>query len=209
VTWYILRVHQESGWYRSYRRGDLELAPPEDSVRRRLLIREGMRRIGYAARPGGRFVANSSLHDRFKKVRAGTDPTLLGMGVSAYSHGWGYFFRNSYSTASRAGIRSYIERVQRDGLAVETGLRLSPSEVVAGHIVTGIRSGIPLPRADTLTESYLVQAEAALQRLRQSGLVEVDAVGTGSLTGLGYLFGGGVVLAVLQWAGQACTRGVR
>lgn len=188
VTWYVLRMHPESPWHQMYARGDLELPAPFESVRRRLLLQEGMRRIGYSMQPGGRFVRTSAIHDRFKEVRAGTDPTLLGIGVSAYSHGWGYFFRNSFATPMNAGIRGYVERIRRGGLAVESGLRLDPSEVVAGRIVAGIRSGVRLPDPELGTESYVAEATARLLALRDAALVEITASETWSLTDRGRLF---------------------
>ena len=188
VTWYLLRVHPESPFFHLYQRGDLELPTAAESARRRLLVREGMRRIGYTVRPGGRFVLDTSIHDQFKEVRAGAKSTLLGMGVSAYSHGWGYFFRNNFSASVNSGIRGYVERIRQRGLAVESGLQLNQAEVVAGTIVAGIRSGTRLPEAEPETELYLNDVSVCLEGLRDAGLVHVDHSGTWSLTELGWIF---------------------
>ena len=188
VTWYLLRVHPESPWFRQYQRGDLEIPTAAESARRRLLIREGMHRIGYTARPGGRFVLDAASHDQFKEVRAGAKSTLVGMGVSAYSHGWGHFFRNNFSTSVNSGIRGYVERIRQRGLAVESGLQLNHAEVVAATIVAGIRSGTRLPEAEPETELYLNDASVCLEGLRDAGLVHADPSGTWALTEPGWIF---------------------
>jgi len=188
VTWYILRVHQESVWYRLYQRHDLELPLPLDSVRRRLMVREGMRRIGYVCRPGGRFVWDPRIYDRFKEIRGGTEPALLGMGAAAYSHAWGYLFRNSASASTQSGIRNYAEKIQRDGLAVESGLPVDRLELTAGRMVAGIRSGIGLPKPEPATETYLESASALLLQLERESFVSVDESGVWSLTERGFLF---------------------
>jgi oxygen-independent coproporphyrinogen-3 oxidase len=188
VTWYLLRVHPDSPWFHLHERGDLELPAQFESARRRLLIREGMRRIGYTARPGGRFVRDASIHDQFKEVRAGTEATLLGMGVSAYSHGWGYFFRNGFSMPKNLGIRRYVEQILSRGLAVESGLCLDPAEVAAGKMVAGIRGGVRLAELEPAPESYISDAAATLRVLSEAGLINVDEAGTWSLTELGWVF---------------------
>lgn len=187
VTWYIMRLHQEASWYRIYSRGDLALADSH-SARWRLLVREGMRRLGYTPIPGGRFVLDAGCTDLFKEVRAGTESRMLGMGASAYSHGWGWFFRNSFSQSLKSGISGYVERIRQNGFAVETALPLDPEEQAAGALVAGIRSGMQLPSPTPETQEYLESALGTLRGLHDSGFVQSDATGTWSLTELGALF---------------------
>ncbi|HZS44437.1 MAG TPA: radical SAM protein, partial [Blastocatellia bacterium] len=94
VTWYIMRLRPESRWYRRYQGSSLNISESSQSIRRTLMIRQGMERIGYLAMPGGRFIRERRYRDTFKDSRAGLNSVLLGCGLSAYSHGWDYIFRN-------------------------------------------------------------------------------------------------------------------
>jgi hypothetical protein len=108
--------------------------------------------------------------------------------IVAYSHGWGYFFRNTYSEQKRAGIKEYIDRIRQRGLAIETGYRLDPLEQAASRLVAGIRAGITLPSPIRETEAYLADSVETLNSLCNAGLIEVGSMGTYSLTELGSLF---------------------
>jgi oxygen-independent coproporphyrinogen-3 oxidase len=188
VTWYILRLRDEAAWYRRYMRGDLDLSEPIESLRKTLLIREGMSRLGYIAMPGGRFVHEEKFRDQFKAVRAGLNSTLLGLGVSAYSHGWGRMFRNTYSRQDFNGIRSYVERIISVGYGIETGLIIDEVEQAASILVAGIRSGVELPTTTPATEEYITHAATLLEELGEAGLVVQDPQGLYSITRLGSLF---------------------
>jgi oxygen-independent coproporphyrinogen-3 oxidase len=191
VTWYLLRLRPEAFWYQMYERDDLSLPSEEESVRRRLMIREGMRRLGYLPRPGGRFVREDSVRDDFKEVRGETAMALLGVGVSAYSHGWGYFFRNSAirsrNRKEQSGIPAYIARINKDGWAIESGLALDETEMTASRLVKAIRGRVMLPKSTPENEIYLAEAQRVLEFLEEQGLVEV-AEGFYSLTEMGSLF---------------------
>jgi coproporphyrinogen III oxidase-like Fe-S oxidoreductase len=188
VTWYILRLRDEAAWFRRYARAALELPAPVESLRKTLLIREGMARLGYIAMPGGRFVREEKFRDQFKDVRSGLNSTLLGLGVSAYSHGWEMMFRNTYSRQDFNGIRSYVERVNSVGYGIETGLRIDEVERAASTLVAGIRSGVELPAPTPATEHYITYATALLGELEAAGLVARDSRGLHSMTRLGSLF---------------------
>jgi coproporphyrinogen III oxidase-like Fe-S oxidoreductase len=187
VTWYILRFQRGSPWHALYTQGRLALPSDDDSVRRRLLLRRGMALLGYAARPGGRFARVQGAIDRFKKVRAGLDATLLGLGASAYSHGWGYFFRNAGTQPGAAGVDEYTARVDSGRWPIATGLALDTVEREAARLVSGLRSGVELP-SSALEEGGL-RAEAArrLRTLADQGLVQADGARF-SLTEAGCLF---------------------
>ena len=189
VTWYLLRLRPESAWYPMFRRGDLSLPTDQESARRRLLIREGMKRLGYLPKPGGRFVRDHETLDSFKSTRSDSSRTLLGMGVSAYSHGWGFFFRNTGGSSRKnaAGIPQYLRRVREEGCAIETGLRLSEVELAANSIVSGIRQGCGVPKETALNTRYLEKAMATLGRLEAGGLLRQED-GAFMLTELGSLF---------------------
>lgn len=188
VTWYILRVHPGSPWYGLHRRGELMVPSAEESARRRLMIHEGMRRIGYTMNPGGRFVKDPGVRDRFKEVRSSSDCTLLGMGMSAYSHGWGWFFQNHSWTTSRSGIATYADAIRREGSAIARGFRMNQVEELAGRLVAGIRTGVRLPMASPDTESYLQFAKQRLDRLRDVNLVRTNCFEEWSLTERGTIF---------------------
>lgn len=189
VTWYILRLRPESSWFGRYRRGSLEFPDTFESARRTLLIREGMTRIGYVSQPGGRFVRDESFRDCFKQIRAGLDTTLLGLGASAYSHGWGYLFRNAYTRGQDInGIREYVELVKAGGYGIVAALALEETEVVAGKLVAGIRSSIHLPQSTPQTTAYLIEAARTLDELCGLGLVRFDSLRGYELTTMGSLF---------------------
>jgi oxygen-independent coproporphyrinogen-3 oxidase len=188
VTWYILRLRPEAAWFSRYNRSALEISGPIESVRKRLLIREGMERMGYISRPGGRFVRKDTIHDQFKDIRASLGSTLLGMGVSAYSHGWGAFFRNTFSRANINGIQSYIDLLAGGSLPIETGLWIDDVERAAGSLVFGIRTGVRLPEPTPASHQYIARSARLLDRLESAGLVAADAEGRYAITKLGSIF---------------------
>jgi oxygen-independent coproporphyrinogen-3 oxidase len=188
VTWYILRLRPEAAWFSRYNRSALEISSPIESVRRRLLIREGMERMGYISRPGGRFVRKDTIHDQFKDIRASLGSTLLGMGVSAYSHGWGAFFRNTFSRDNINGIQSYVDRLGDGSLAIETGWWIDDVERAAGSLVFGIRTGVRLPEPTPASHQYIARSARLLGRLESAGLVAADADGRYAITKLGSIF---------------------
>jgi coproporphyrinogen III oxidase-like Fe-S oxidoreductase len=188
VTWYIMRLQPGSVWYKRHMGARLELEDSLSSVRKRILIREGMRQFGYKPSPGGRFIRDDRFHDRYKTVRAALDSTLLGLGVSAYSHGWGYFFRNVYSKENRKGIEEYVHRIRARGFAIETGALIDEVENTASRLVSGIRYGTHLPEPAGPAEQYLNQAKQILDTLLSSGLVDADSEGKYSLSEAGFLF---------------------
>jgi coproporphyrinogen III oxidase-like Fe-S oxidoreductase len=187
VTWYILRLHQGSALFGQQGRMANEFISPAESARRRALIRKAMSFIGYIPRPGGRFVRSAAIFDTYKSVRGGESP-LIGIGGSAYSHGWGYFFRNRPSVRNKSSLQGYIESIQRSGFAIEVGLPLDEVELLAGKLVTGIRSKVAVPRPTELTRGYLTEASNILDSLENAGLVEQDSDNFYSLTETGSLF---------------------
>lgn len=187
VTWYIMRLRPEAAWYGRLSRGALNVSDSINSIRRRLLIRKAMKLIGYVPKSGGRFFLEETLSDRFKEVRSCADSSLLGIGVGAYSHGWGYFFRNITSRGGNDGIKSYIECLRRGNLAVESGLHLDEIELLASAIVKGIRTGLSIPTAKPETHLYLLEVNKKLADLQEAGLVSIDNQGVYHLTELGSL----------------------
>jgi oxygen-independent coproporphyrinogen-3 oxidase len=187
VTWYVLRIQPEASWFPRFNRNSLVLAESHESIRRRLLVRKGLAGLGYLSQPGGRFVLAESYHDRFKEIRSGLETTLLGLGVSAYSHGWDYMFRNTYTREKRQGLRDYVARVERLGHAIETGCEIDEVERAAGLLVSGIRYGVRVPEATERTANYLARARARLTDLVRAHMVEVDGEGVYRLTEWGSL----------------------
>jgi len=188
VTWYVLRLQSESSWFKRYARSALEFPSTLESVRRSLVIREGMKQLGYIAMPGNRFLRETLYRDEFKEVRAGLKSTLLGMGVSAYSHGWGYMFRNSFSHGYVNGINDYVKRINENGFAIERGYELDETEFAASAYVLGIRTRVDLPRATGPAANYLNAAACLLEKLEKMKLVESDGLGSYSLSEAGSLF---------------------
>lgn len=188
VTWYVLRLRREAAWYRFYDRSALDLPDTAESLRRRILINEGMRRLGYNLLPGGRFVLPGHGRDRFKDIRAGLTSALLGVGVSAYSHGWGTMFRNTCSRDGYDGIGGYIDRINTQGVAVEDVYDIDDVELAASAVVTGIRDRLDVPRATAATENYLNEVRSELDVLIGAGLVEELEDEQFSLSDLGRLF---------------------
>jgi len=188
VTWYILRLRADSGWYQKYTRGSLDICHSLESARKRLLIRKAMQSIGYTPRPGGRFMRIESLRDDFKRVRGGLDSTMLGIGISAYSHGWGYLFRNIHSSGSFGGVKNYIANMKEKDTAIQEGFRLTETEGAAGKLVQGIRAGVTVPDTKDSIGSYVDEVMNLLDSLRKNGLVEIKGERHVSLTELGKLF---------------------
>ncbi|MGH9849760.1 MAG: radical SAM protein, partial [Blastocatellia bacterium] len=188
VTWYIMRLRPESAWFKTYTRSRLDLGDSLSSVQKRVLILDGMTRLGYKPHPGGRFIRDDHFKDDYKTVRAGLDSTLLGLGVSAYSHGWDYLFRNVFSTVDLNGAGEYIRRVRKFGFAIESGYLIDEVENIASRLVSGIRSGARLPDPTPSTEFYLNESRSVLNSLCSFGLIDVDSEGSYSLSETGFLF---------------------
>jgi oxygen-independent coproporphyrinogen-3 oxidase len=191
VTWYVLRFRGESAWSRFYQRGALDLPSALESARRRAMIAEGMSRLGYLSRPGGRFVREPRFRDRFKSVRSELTSALLGVGVSAYSHGWDLMFRNTRTRDQYDGIRGYTERIATGRFAVDEAFEIDKTEREAGAIVAGIRDGLTrLPFSatpDADISDYQVYATDVFARLVAAGLVEQSGESL-CLSSLGRLF---------------------
>jgi oxygen-independent coproporphyrinogen III oxidase len=186
VTWYILRFHEESSMSRAFRRGELPAIPGnlESALRREQIIR-GMESLGYVSLPGCRF-ARAGAEDGYKRVRGGVDSHLLGLGVAAYSHGWGWFFRNVTSQRIRGGIRTYIERIRAGRSPVASGAALLPAELFAGRLSEAVRRTVPerLVEQDDETGG---EARVLLEKLSDAGLVLYEGDGW-RLSAIGLLF---------------------
>jgi coproporphyrinogen III oxidase-like Fe-S oxidoreductase len=110
------------------------------------------------------------------------------MGVSAYSHGWGAFFRNTFSRANFNGIQSYVERVNSGNFAIETGCWIDDVERAASSLVFGIRTGVHLPEPTMANQRYVARAARLLGKLESAGLVVADHEGRYAITKLGSIF---------------------
>jgi len=188
VTWYILRLRPDAGWHQKHMRGSLDVCDSLESARKRLLIRKAMQSIGYTPRPGGRFMRTDSLRDEFKRIRGGSDSTMLGIGVSAYSHGWGHIFRNIHSSRTSSGVKNYVTEMKEKDTAIYEGLPLSEIELAAAKLVQGIRAEITVPETNDSIRSYIDDVMSLLDFLGKSGLVQTKDDRHVSLTELGKLF---------------------
>ena len=144
VTWYIMRLQGEAAWWRMLKNQKLSLPTDLQSARRRLMINREMKRLGYHRQPGGRFLRDEQETDPYKRIRSGLDEVLLGLGASAYSHGWGWFFRNVKSEGRTNGIEEYANRVLNYKSPIAESRRLNASDMKVSSLIRGIRSQLPL-----------------------------------------------------------------
>lgn len=186
VSWYVLRAHAASSFSKRLGSGAERPIGDVESALRRARIIEGMEQLGYSWQAGGRFT-RCGKGDNYKAVRGGVDSHLLGLGVSAYSHGWGWFFRNTASTSSRLAIRDYIRRIGAGRHATSWATRITEEERYAGQLCQMSREHVP---ADMLARDTEAAAEAreTLATLVDAGLIAGDQNEGWSPTPLGRLF---------------------
>ncbi len=145
ITWYLLRFHDEASWHKAFRNQRLDGLPDDtESALRRIRIVQRMQDLGYERRPGGRFLLSTETRDHYKEVRGGTEKPLLGFGVSAYSHGWGWFFRNLTAKSTKAAVANYVERMRKGASPVAYAFELTDAERAAGRLVSSVRGEIDL-----------------------------------------------------------------
>lgn len=191
VTWYTLRAQKGSmigklEGARTAREAALfsTIADGGTSVARRLRINAAMQAMGYHLRPGGRFQKQATGNDVFKSVRNGLSANLLGFGVSSYSHGWGYFFRNLALPQVSRSIADYIARMATGLSPVGTVLEIDPLERAASAVIQAARSFIPYTLLDRDDESGEGWRNASLRCL-ELGLFS-SVLGGLQLTQLGH-----------------------
>lgn len=186
VTWYVLRFHAESSMGKAYPRSGVSVLVDDlESALRRDHIIKRMSELGYTSQAGCRFTRDG-VTDHYKAVRGGVDRHLLGFGVSAYSHGWGWFFRNKTSRHVRDAIRDYIDSMQRDASPVGWAAAVDSTERRAGRLCEGARDHISW----TLVVNKDANARAAravIDRLVEYDLMQRTESGW-RLTRLGKLF---------------------
>lgn len=171
VTWYVLRFDRGSSWNKLRQTRGLPGVPAgRASVIRRMRLFNGMGNLGYNAQAGGRFLRDAVGQDTFKTVRNGLDSSLLGLGVSSYSHGWGRAFRNLHEVSSRAAVRAYVGRMDRGEDPIDTGHILSEADRVASRRLVAIRTRLP--------QALVGGADAESGRIRRllGQLAEADLV---------------------------------
>jgi coproporphyrinogen III oxidase-like Fe-S oxidoreductase len=186
VTWYLLRLHAPSSMAKRSRPDTPFPISDLESALRRAMIIEGMEGLGYRRQAGGRFTLGET-SDTYKVVRGGVDSHLLGLGVSAYSHGWDWFFRNVTHTSARLGIREYIARIQAGRTATAWATRITDAERFAGQLCQLSREHVPAEVLAKPTE----QAEAARETITllvEAGLMDGDDQQGWSPTRVGTLF---------------------
>lgn len=186
VTWYVLRSERGSSWYKQIRDGRLEDLPTDaESATRRLCIFDIMETAGYRIESGGRFMRGIA-RDHYKHVRSGIEQALLGFGLSSYSHGWGWFFRNVHLQSSRAGARAYVARQVRGESPIETGMPISPAEQAAAGRLRALRTLLPHGQLTTAGDEGL-RLIRLLRALEAEGLVACEPTGW-TLSHLGRAF---------------------
>ncbi len=181
VTWYNLRLRPET----TYARRNAEIVGEEESLLTRLTIWNFMERIGYVVLEGDRFALAEGYEDQFRQTRGSVETDLLGMGVSAYSHIGGYFFRNStviggqVRADSREATEKYMHSVREKGHAISLSRELTPLEKLAGTFALGLKKGVDLGKVEELrrlspqAELYARGALYEVDKLVEAGLLEV------------------------------------
>lgn len=188
VTWYIMRPAPSAPWYKLIKKGRLlGIADSESSALRRLHIIARMQEMGYSLQGGGRFTRQQAERDSFKKVRNGLDTTLLGFGVSAYSHGWGHFFRNVHHRNVRRGIQDYIAKMNKGASPIARVFAITENEMRVANRVVAIR--------DEMTDLLLRGSHSDDQTARsityfllEAGLLETTERNAVRLSSIGRVF---------------------
>jgi len=185
VTWYLLRLHSPSVMARRSAGGAPFFVGDTESACRRAMIIEGMMSLGYRREPGGRFTLTGE-QDTYKAVRGGLDSHLLGLGASAYSHGWGWFFRNVTHSNARIAIRDYVARIRTGQTPIAWATAITPEERFAGQLCQLSRQHIPGDMVGG-DDPAAVAARETIDALVDSGLMAGDESGWAP-TETGWLF---------------------
>ncbi len=186
VTWYILRLHAPSALSKRARTKGVSLVDDVESALRRAFIIEEMAKLGYRRCPGGRFTLGDE-GDQYKAVRGGVDSHLLGLGVSSYSHGWGWFFRNTTDNNPRLAISDYVARIRSGRTPVRWATPITPEERTAGQLCQLAREHIPPGLLDR-DDRVALEARGTLARLVRGGLMAGNERQGYWLTEIGWLF---------------------
>ncbi|MBB4100422.1 radical SAM protein [Sphingomonas kyeonggiensis] len=145
ITWYHGRFadRPQGEWYHSKTR-HTQFEGEFETLLGRMLIWQGVERLGYMRNDGNRFAHRSMHVDRFKGIRTSLSVNMLGVGASSYSHVaarpgaanmFGYAFRND------PDVRGYVERVEAGELPIASGRRIDGEELLAMSYATGLRQG--------------------------------------------------------------------
>jgi len=180
VTWYNMRLRPETV-YAKKRSPDVA---ERESLLTRLTLWQVMEQLGYQVLEGDRFALADQFEDTFRQTRGSVDTSLLGMGVSSYSHVGSSFFQNMRVTGgsvrgdSKLAVNQYIAAVERQGHGITTGFKMTDDELVAGKLALGLKKGVDLegllerfsssPDAQAYIDRVLTPQVAALQ---EAGLV--------------------------------------
>ena len=146
VTWYKMRLNPET----TYARRNAPDVTERESLATRLTIWNAMADLGYEVLEGDRFALEDKFEDRFRKARGSVRTSLIGMGVSSYSHVDGMFFQNprviggAVRQDSKEAIAQYIEAVAEKGHAITFGFPLTSDEMLAGTFALGLKKGVQL-----------------------------------------------------------------
>lgn len=170
VTWYILRLENNAAWRSRYDAGQIDLPTSDVSVRRRLRIIDRMRALGYSIQPGGRFSRSQAEPDVYKRVRSQLGDTLLGLGASAYSHGWNWFFRNVQSAPGISGVKEYASRVKQGISAIADARKITIEDREVSAVLAAVRSRIDLETL-AISKPYRDEILPMIDRLVSAGLM--------------------------------------
>ncbi|MCW1930319.1 MAG: radical SAM protein [Candidatus Kerfeldbacteria bacterium] len=182
VTWYNARFSEKrpQGIWMKNKKMAVNFASEENIIFGRLLIWEGMKQLGYKQYDGNRFVRDTGTEDPFKKIRTSVTRTLIGCGVSAYSHNESHFYRNTIST------KEYSEHILNGKFPITHGMTLTQDEKLAASYVVGLRTAYApkIIQGTTLDSIYKQKIEHCVKL----GLIEKNAQNRWALTTLGRLF---------------------
>lgn len=175
VSWYILRLHPGSSWYRTWQSspGRIALAPTPASVERRLCVVTELTRLGYVRSIGGRFLRGAP-EDQFKRVRGELTSDLVGIGASAYSHIGSAFFRNGTAHNGSSGIRAYADAANDGSQQIGVCWEIGEDDRCAAEIIAGLRTRLSKRMLDAAPEVERQDWARCLEKLEDMGVVEAD-----------------------------------
>ncbi|MBI4836672.1 MAG: radical SAM protein [Candidatus Abawacabacteria bacterium] len=139
ITWYNGRFSATRPQGIMLRKNAEAFSSEWETLLGRAFIWQELKKLGYKQIDGNRFVLKKQYEDPFKQSRTAINNTLIGLGVSAYSHTEKWFFRNT------CDIQTYQHQLKNGQLAIAVGKEFTTEEKIAATYVIGLRKGDIIP----------------------------------------------------------------
>lgn len=166
VTLYYLWTRGETALVHQIARNKFSLPSERDGLRSRLYAIARLHDLGYSNDASAWYVKEPGHSFKLSDSRW-HGSSYLGFGLGAYSYvpGLSYYNATDYPT--------YYARVDGGELPIQTGIRLSPSEIVRRKLSLGVktRRGIPYPSDWKADPELTEELSARVERLQQLGLL--------------------------------------